>query len=201
MMTSSPLAQNGCLVLSGAPAAGKTTVANAVAASLMRSAIVAGDDVSRMVVSGWVGPVGEPADEAARQLLLRAQNICSLANNFSEAGFFPIVDHVVPDPHLLGRMLEWLVPRPVLFVTLAPSHPVTVQRNAARPAREQINYDTSALHKQMTAMRDLGWWLDTSAMGAAETVNLVLADAAARAAVSSAQVTEVVSATKRGVQT
>lgn len=200
-MTSSSLAQTGCLVLSGAPGAGKTTVARAVAASLMRSAIVAGDDVSRMVASGWVGPVGEPADEAERQLWLRARNICSLVNNFSEAGFFPIIDHVVPDPHLLGRMLEWLAPRPVLFVTLAPSHLVTVQRNATRPAREQVEYDTSALHEQMTAMRDLGWWLDSSAMDAAETVNLILAESAARAAVSSAQVTEVVSATKRGVQT
>ena len=38
-------------------------------------------------------------------------------------------------------------------------------------------------------------------MGAAETVNLVLSEAAGRAAVSSAQVAEVVSATKRGVQT
>ena len=200
-MTSSPLAQNGCLVLSGAPGAGKTTVAKAVAAALTRSAIVAGDEVSRMVASGWVGPIGEPADEAERQLLLRARNICSLANNFSEAGFFPILDHVVPDPLVLGRMLEWLAPRPVLFVTLAPSHAVTVQRNAARPAREQVHYDTSALHGQMTAMRDLGWWLDTSNMGAAETVNLVLSEAAGRAAVSSAQVAEVVSATKRGVQT
>ncbi len=200
-MTSSPFPQNGALVLSGAPGAGKTTVAQAVAASLMRSAIVAGDDVSRMVASGWVGPVGKPADEAERQLLLRGRNICSLANNFSEAGFFPIIDHVVPEAQVLGRLLEWLVPRPVLFVTLAPSHGVTVQRNTSRPAREQIDYDTSALHEQMAVMRDLGWWLDTSAQDAAETVNLVLADAATRAVVSSDQVAEVVSATKRGVQT
>lgn len=200
-MTSSPLPPNGCLILSGLPGAGKTTVAQAVAASLVRSAILAGDDVSRMVASGWVGPIGEPADEAGRQLLLRARNICSLANNFSEAGFFPILDHVVPDPHVLGRMLDWLAPRPVLFVTLSPSHAVTVQRNATRPARAQIDYDTSTLHEQMTAMHDLGWWLDTSAKGAVETATLILAEAAARAVVSSAQVAEVVSATKQGAQT
>ncbi|MEO6998649.1 MAG: hypothetical protein ABI112_11240, partial [Terracoccus sp.] len=123
---------------------------------------------------------------AERQLLLRARNICSLANNFSEAGFFPILDHVVPDPGVLIHMIEWLAPRPVLFVTLAPSHDVTVERNAARPVREQIDYDTSALHEQMTTMRDLGWWLDTSAMGAAETVALILAESATRALVSSA---------------
>lgn len=200
-MTDWPLPQNGALVLSGAPGAGKTTVARAVAASLTHSAIVAGDDVSRMVASGWVGPVGEPADEAERQLLLRARNICSLANNFSEAGFFPIIEHVVPELQVLRRMLEWLMPRPVLFVTLAPSHAVTVQRNTSRPAREQIDYDTSALHEQLTVMRDLGWWLDTSAQDAAETVDLILADAATRAEVSAAQVEEVVSAMKRGVHT
>ncbi|MEO6999065.1 MAG: AAA family ATPase [Terracoccus sp.] len=200
-MTFPSLPQNGCLVLSGAPGSGKTTVATAVAASLTRSAIVAGDDVSRMVASGWVGPIGEPADEAERQLLLRARNICSLANNFCEAGFFPILDHVVPKPEVLGRMIEWLAPRPVLFVTLAPSHAITVERNATRPAREQIDYDTSALHGQMVAMCDLGWWLDTSAMGVAETVDLILAEAGARAVVSSAQVTGFGSSTKRGAQT
>ncbi|MDN5767131.1 MAG: ATP-binding protein [Humibacillus sp.] len=200
-MISPLLPHRGALVLSGAPGAGKTTVARDVAASLPRSAIVAGDDVSRMVASGWVGPIGEPADEAARQLLLRAQNICSLANNFSEAGFFPILDHVVPEPEVLGRMLEWLAPRPVLFVTLAPSHAVAVERNAARPVWERIDYDTSALHEQLAAMSELGWWLDTSALGATETVALILAEGADRAVVSSAQVAEVVSATKRGVQT
>ena len=200
-MMSSLLPQHGALVLSGVPGAGKTTVAREVAARLTRSAVVAGDDVSRMVASGWVGPIGKPADEAERQLLLRAQNICSLANNFSEAGFFPILDHVVPEPEVLGRLLEWLAPRPVLFVTLAPSHAVTVERNAARPAREQIDYDTSELHEQLTAMRRLGWWLDTSTMGVAETVDLVVAEAADHAVVSRAQVAEAGSATKRGVQT
>lgn len=200
-MTFPTLPQNGCLVLSGAPGAGKTTVAAMVAASLPRSAIVEGDDVSRMIASGWVGPIGEPADEAERQLLLRAQNICSLANNFSGAGFFPVLDHVVPTPEVLGRMLEWLEPRSVLFVTLAPSHAVTTRRNLARPAREQVDYDTSALHEQLAVMRDLGWWLETSHLDAGETVDLILAEAADRAVVSGAHVAGVVSATKRGVQT
>ena len=198
MRSSLPAA--GCLVLSGAPGAGKTTVAQGVAAGLDRSAIVSGDDVSRMVASGWVGPVGEPSSEAERQLLLRARNICSLATNFSEAGFFPILDHVVPDPGVLDRMLTWLAPRPVLLVTLAPSHAATVRRNAARPARERIHYDTSALHEKLATMRDLGWWLDTSALGVTETVDQILAEAATRATVSSEQGTGVRSATKRGPQ-
>lgn len=52
--------------------------------------------MNEMIVNGRVGPVTEPADEAERQLLLGVRNICSLASNFSAAGFYPVVDHVVP---------------------------------------------------------------------------------------------------------
>jgi len=72
-----------------------------------------------MVRSGWVGPIGEPADEARAQLRLRTRNVCLLAGSFAEAGFFPVIDHVVADREMLEAMLGWLQPRPVWFVTLA----------------------------------------------------------------------------------
>jgi hypothetical protein len=37
-------------------------------------------------VGGYVWPLGEPAVEAARQVELRNRNLCTLANNFSDAG-------------------------------------------------------------------------------------------------------------------
>lgn len=45
----------GCLILSGVPGDGKTTVAGLVAGCLPRSAVLGADAVARMVRSGWVG--------------------------------------------------------------------------------------------------------------------------------------------------
>src|SRR5664280_2093499 len=108
---------SGCLVISGVPGAGKTTVSGLVADSLPRSAVPDADALARMVRSGWVGPIGEPADEARAQLRLRTRNVCLLAGSFAEAGFFPLIDHVVADSEMLEVMLGWLQPRPVWFVT------------------------------------------------------------------------------------
>lgn len=90
-VSAAAVTDTGCLILSGTPGAGKTTVARLVAADLPRSAHIGGDEVSLMVVSGAVGPVGEPPEEANRQLLLRAHNICDLANNFAAFGFHPVL--------------------------------------------------------------------------------------------------------------
>ena len=50
-----------------------------------------------MVVSGHVWALGEPADEAARQIRLCHENLCALATNLANAGFTPVIDVVVPD--------------------------------------------------------------------------------------------------------
>jgi len=133
-------------VISGVPGAGKSSVAGLVADSLPRSAVPDADALARMVRSGWVGPIGEPADEARAQLRLRTRNVCLLAGSFAEAGFFPVIDHVVADREMLEAMLGWLQPRPVWFVTLAPDLSTARARNATRPERERIDYDISGLY-------------------------------------------------------
>lgn len=175
----------GCLVVTGLPGAGKSTVTRLVAAALPRAARIDGDAVNEMIVSGWVGPVSEPADEARRQLRLRALNICTLANNFAEADFTPVVDHVVPDRAVLRYMVGMLRPRPVLFVVLAPGLAVCRRRNAARTVEERVDYDFGPLDEEMRAeLADTGWWLDTAELTAAETVREIMAHAGERAVVA-----------------
>jgi hypothetical protein len=182
---------SGCLVISGVPGAGKTTVAGRVADSLPRSAVPDADALARMVRSGWVGPIGEPADEARAQLMLRTRNVCLLAGSFAEAGFFPVIDHVVADREMLEAMLGWLQPRPVWFVTLAPGLSTARARNATRSERERIDYDLSGLYADI--QRELsarGWWFDTSTISPGDTAQRIIAEAGERAVVAGDPATE-----------
>lgn len=126
--------------------------------------------------------MGEPAAEARAQLMLRTRNVCLLAESFAEAGFFPVIDHVVADGEMLDAMLGWLRPGPVWFVTLAPNLSTARARNLARPELSRIDYDVSGLHSNLRdELHDQGWWFDTSTISAEETAHRVLAEAPTRA--------------------
>ena len=173
-----------CLVVTGAPGAGKSTVSRAVAAALSRSALVEAYIVSGMVVSGHVWALGEPADEAARQIRLCHENLCALATNLANAGFTPVIDVVVPDLANLDGFRSALGDR-LRLVVLDPGTDVCVSRNATRPPVEQFFFDGyDGLHATMqTGFGGLGWWLDTSAQTCDETVEQLLTHADERARV------------------
>jgi predicted kinase len=126
-----------CLVVTGAPGPGKSTVTRAVAQALSRSARLDAFEVSNVVVSGHVWPLGEPADEAARQATLCHENLCALATNLMNAGFTPVVDVVVPDRKELDVFRSALGDR-LRLVVLDPGTDVCVSRNAARAPVEQF---------------------------------------------------------------
>lgn len=68
------------------PGAGKSTVSRLLAANLPRAARIAADDLNAMVLAGAVWPLGQPAEEAARQVELSYRNLAALAKNFTDAG-------------------------------------------------------------------------------------------------------------------
>ena len=173
-----------CLIITGAPAAGKSTVSRLVAGRLGRSALLDGDLMDELIVNGRVWALGQPADEAARQVALSRRNLCALAANFADAGFTPVLDTLVPHRAHLDALLEALHPRRVLLVVLAPAIEVCRHRNTIRPELEQFFFDDyQALTTTMrTSFGSLGWWLDTSALTAEETATQVLAEAATLAA-------------------
>jgi energy-coupling factor transporter ATP-binding protein EcfA2 len=164
-----------CLIVTGPPGAGKSSVARAVAGRLQRSALLDGDAINALIVSGFVWALGEPADEAARQVRLLHANLCALAANFADAAVTPVIDAVIPDRDRLDFFLETLAPRPVLLVVLAPSAEVCRARNAGRPAESQFFFDGHGA--LMAAMREdfgtIGWWLDSSGISLEETVQQV----------------------------
>jgi predicted kinase len=174
---------SGCVIVSGMPGAGKSTVTARVARLLPRAAQVKGDAVNQMILGGRVWFMGTPRDEARRQDELCNRNICSLANNFVDFGFTALIDTVVADRAELDFLLALLSPRPVRLVTLAPGVEVCRQRNATRAPEEQFEFD--GYHQLEADMQrelgEVGWWFDTSALTPTETAEQIVRDAAERA--------------------
>jgi predicted kinase len=175
----------GCLIVTGMPASGKSTVTRLVAQRLPRAARIDADEVHAMIVTGRVRFDSGSAEEAARQGELRAFNVCALANNFTDAGFTAIIDEVVPDRGDFDWYVEKLRGRPLLFVVLAPPLEVCQQRNAARPESDRVDYDFSDYYHSMhTELNGIGWWLDSSPLTPEETAAAIVARANTEAAVA-----------------
>jgi predicted kinase len=179
----------GCLLITGTPGAGKTTVSRLVAERLPRAAQVDGDVFGIMLVSGWANLIDEhghwnPGPEGQRQLRLRMVNLCSVADNFAEAGFTPVTDSVVETRAELRFIAERLRARPLMLVVLCPPLDVARHRNATRASETRVGYDVAPLARnQRRELGDLGWWLDSGEQTPEETAELIVAEAARRAVV------------------
>lgn len=168
------------VIVTGMPAAGKSTVTHGFASMLDRSARLDGDNVGEMmIIKGRVWALGEPADEASRQVELGIRNLCSLARNFCDAGFTSVIDTVIPDRAQLELFIELLAPRPVLLVVLAPGTEACKARNRGRSADQAWEFDGyDQLDRSMRAeFGDLGWWLDTADQTPEQTAELIFTSA------------------------
>jgi hypothetical protein len=136
-----------------------------------------------MIISGGVWPLGEPADEAARQVDLCHQNVCALAQNFVTAGFTAVVDRIIPDRRQLDRVVQLLAPVRPLLVVLDPGSATCRARNTTRDPDQR--WDFPGYEVLEASMRreygDLGWWIDTSDQTAEQTANLIIRHAHLRA--------------------
>lgn len=172
-----------CLIVTGMPAAGKSTVTRLIAQELDRSARLDGDDVVRFIVSGGVWALGEPADEAARQVDLCNRNLCTLARNFVTAGFTTVIDWVIPDRRQLDQFRELLDPLPTSFVVLAPGSEACRERNRYRDPQQR--WEFTGYEAMDASMRrelgDQGWWLDSADLTAEATASMIINEASSRA--------------------
>jgi hypothetical protein len=168
------------------PAAGKSTITRILAEKLPRSARMDGDVVNRFVISGRIWALGEPADEAARQVELCNRNLCALAANFADADFTALIDWIVPTREQFDLFVNLLAPRPVMFVVLSPGSESCNYRNTTRNPEAQFDFDGyEALDASMRReLGDVGWWFDTSGLSPEQTAEQVLIHAQRRALVT-----------------
>lgn len=167
------------VIVTGAMAAGKSSVAQALAQRLPKSVHLRGDVFRRMIVAGRVDP--SPGHEAAwrDQLDLRYAIAADVADRYADAGFTVIYQDILNDAlaATAQRLARW---RPGVVV-LCPNAATLSQREAGR---SKTGYKSGWTPEAFDALMrretpDIGLWLDTSTMSLDETVERILADPAA----------------------
>ncbi|MGV0815762.1 AAA family ATPase [Mycolicibacterium boenickei] len=163
------------IVITGAMASGKSTVAQLLAERFERSAHVRGDVFRRFVVGGRAEPAEQMSADAQAQLVLRYRLGAASADAYAAAGFVTIWQDVIIGPYLADAV-DMLQTRPVFVVVLDPAPEVIAEREHARA---KVGYGTDWDHgKFVETMRSttprLGLWLDTSAMSPEQAVQAVL---------------------------
>lgn len=117
------------LLLTGGPAAGKSTTARRLAEALPRAAAVDVDDLRQLVVGGHRAPW--EGQEGRDQHVLGVENACDLARRFVGHGFAVVVADLVDDD-LLARYRDDLPGLVAVRLTLDLA--ATRRRAATRPA-------------------------------------------------------------------
>ncbi|MGV9680439.1 AAA family ATPase [Nocardia sp. NPDC003482] len=161
-------------LITGIQAAGKSTVAQALAERLPRSAHVRGDAFRRFVVGGRAEMGPEPGPEALAQLRLRHRIAARVADEYAAAGFTAVVQDV-----FLGEMLPYMIDRvrtdPLHVVVLAPRPEAVARREAGRAENAYGAFTVADLDAVLRAETPrVGLWLDTSDLTVGQTVTEIL---------------------------
>lgn len=162
-------------VITGAMAAGKTTVAKALVKRFPHSALVGGDVFRRMIVNG-AAVMGPTLDSEARaQLTLRQQIATDAVRRYFDAGFTVVYQDILIGHDLVAAVerVRDLDPR---VVVLAPSAEVLAQRDRDRTKTAYSDgFPPSVLADALARETPrIGHWIDSSAMDVAQVVDTVL---------------------------
>lgn len=176
---------DGVVLVTGVMAAGKSTVAQALAERLPRAAHVRGDVFRRMIVSGRVeydpgaeddaGGEGVDGGEGEAQLRLRYRLSAAAADAYAEAGFTAVVQDVVLGVDL-AAYVRLVRTRPLYVVVLEPSAAAVAAREAGRAKTGYGAWTVERLDGELRARTPrIGLWVDSSELSVGETVEAILA--------------------------
>lgn len=175
-------------IVTGAPGAGKSSVAAALMRRFPRGLHLPVDDLREMVVSGIAHPVPEWTDETGRQFALARRAAARVARIYAEAGFAVAIDDVIGPAEARSLLVEPLADYPVRKILLRPSVAIALERNAARLNKQ---FDTAVLEGAIRFAHESAdlaefaahdWRIvDSTELTLDETVDIILAEDATSA--------------------
>jgi chloramphenicol 3-O-phosphotransferase len=171
-----PLAGGPWVILvTGNMAAGKSSVAQALAERIPKSVHLRGDLFRRMIVNGQAAMDVTLSAEAQQQLLLRYQIAADVAKSYLGAGFTIVYQDIIIGSALADALASF-EHDPLAVVVLCPRPDVIAAREAARA---KTGYsDQAAIQAFDRILREqtprIGYWLDSSELTVAETVETIL---------------------------
>jgi chloramphenicol 3-O-phosphotransferase len=161
-------------VITGVMAAGKSTVAEALAQRFARGVHVRGDVFRTMIVRGRDPITPELGEEALRQLDLRQRIAASVANDYWRDDFTVVLQDIYAGgalPNVVGR----LEISPLYVVVLHPPPDVVAARERQREKTGYGAWDVDEFCASFEAETPrIGLWLDTSELSPDETVDEIL---------------------------
>jgi len=161
-------------LVTGIMAAGKSTVAQALAERFDRSVHVRGDTFRRFVVSGRAEMSAEPSVEALAQLRQRYELAAMVGDRYAAAGFVTVIQDIVLGP-MLAEVIDMIRTRPLAVVVLAPSADEVAAREAARPKTGYTRFEPVDLDVDLrTQTPRVGLWVDSTHLSVSETVDYIL---------------------------
>ncbi|MGE0238146.1 MAG: AAA family ATPase [Parvibaculaceae bacterium] len=163
-------------IITGAMAAGKSTVAEALARRLPKSVHLRGDVFRRMIVNG-AAPMGAVlSEDGLAQLELRQRLACQAARAYAQAGFAVVYQDILIG-EALARVAESLADLAPRVVVLDPRPDILGKRAAERQKRGyDENFRPEVLAQALARETPrLGLWIDSSEMTADEVVERILA--------------------------
>ena len=164
-------------LLTGVPGAGKSTVAELLAARFARGVHVRGDVFRRMIVSGRVEPTPEMGEAGLEQLRLRYRIAAAVADAYVDAGFTVVAQDVIVGA-LLQEAVTFFQRRPLALVVLAPTRDAVAARAGGRTKEAYAAWSVDALYDVFERETPrIGLWLDTSEQTPEATVEEILARA------------------------
>lgn len=163
------------ILITGIMAAGKSTVAQALAERLPRSVHVRGDVFRRFIINGRQEMTPSPSPEAVAQVWLRYELGAETARRYHAAGFDVVYQDVILGD-ALAFVASLLTDLPLEIVVLCPSPDAVARREASRWKRGYGDWTVADLD---TSLREetprIGYWLDTSNLTVDETVGRIIA--------------------------
>lgn len=166
-------------VITGLMAAGKSTVAQALAERLAPSVHLRGDVFRKMIVNGRAEMSPSPSEQALAQLSLRYRLACDAAVTYAKSGFIVVYQDLILGAHL-AEVAARLAPYKLGVVVLAPTYSVVVHRDRERDKKGYgCGWTPELLGAALNETPRLGLWLDTSNDTVPGTVDRILAGASA----------------------